>query len=412
MGDEWRGAVAGGGVSSASGGLLALGISASWLYFKWVATTPSALRRNVRRFAAGAIDPDLPVAVEDCLLHCAARDGGLAVFAIEKAKLDKALRDFSATAGRPCDCVVPLPLAVWDYAAGEAAASLLAGAEASSPFLLLDAAPGRLTLCAGRLSRRGAAPLEAVVSVADGDQAGVARAARLLAGRLGGNPLLAITGRGASDALVASVVAAATAVRTVDLRGESPDDGALLVRYVRRRYFSCDAPIEEAEGPAVRRRRVLRALFPLAVLAGAAAVLTVAALSFSLAAGQALFEANAALSRAATRLAGGAMRLRGPAAVEAARRAFAERAEPGVAQTLAESPRSVLRTVLAFAETRGMTIAVIEGDGKSIFATLRPEDEGDLNALEAELERVGYTVARDRQADGADRLEIVLEAEP
>lgn len=410
MGDEWRGAVAGGGVSSASGGLLALGISASWLYFKWVATTPSALRRNVRRFAAGAIDPDLPVAVEDCLLHCAARDGGLAVFAIEKAKLDKALRDFSATAGRPCDCVVPLPLAVWDYAAGEAAASLLAGAEASSPLLLLDAAPGRLTLCAGRLSRRGAAPLEAVVSVADGDQAGVARAARLLAGRLGGNPLLAITGRGASDALVASV--AATAVRTVDLRGESPDDGALLVRYVRRRYFSCDAPIEEAEGPAVRRRRVLRALLPLVALTGAAAVLAVAALSFALAAGQALFEADAALSAATSRLAGGTMRLRGLAAVETARRFFAERAEPGVSQTLVESPRGVLRTVLAFAETRGMAIAGLEGDGKTIFATLRPEDAGDVEALEAELERAGYVVARDRQADGADRLEIGLEAGP
>lgn len=409
MGGEWTGAVAGGGVPPSPKGRVALGLPASLLYFKWVAMARPMASDSARRFASGAIDPGLPVAVENCLLHCSGRDGGLAVFAIERSKLNAALRDFEKSPGRGCDCVVPLPLAAWDYAAEEVAAT---GAAPAAPLLHLDAAPGRWTLCAGRTAscRDGAAPLEAVMSVADGDQAAAVRSARLLSGRLGGSPLLVVTGRGASDADVAAMASAVGAVSAIDLRGETPDDGALLARYVRRRYFSHDLPIMEAEGPAARRRRAVSSLLPVAMLAAGAAALAISSLAYCSAAGLALRETDAAIDRAATMLAGAPMRLHGPAAAEAARRAFAERTESCVMRSLAESPREVLRSVLTFAGTRGIAVSGIEGDGKSVTVFLRPEDDGDMAALEAELGRgSARAVALERQADGAWRLDIGLE---
>ena len=168
--------------SSSGGAGSILGLPADVLYFKWQAAD-AATRRDIRRFAAGAIDPDLPVPVEDCLLHCAIRDGGIAIFAIGKEALAEAARAHSQRTGAPCDCAVPMPLAIWNYASGE-----VLGRGGAKALLLLDASPNGWTLCAGRATSKNA-PLEAVMSLSTGDAAGAARSALTVAGTSGlGSP--------------------------------------------------------------------------------------------------------------------------------------------------------------------------------------------------------------------------------
>ncbi|MBP5543122.1 MAG: hypothetical protein ILM98_03535 [Kiritimatiellae bacterium] len=379
-----------------------LGLPADVLYFKWQAAD-AATRRDIRRFAAGAIDPDLPVPVEDCLLHCAIRDGGIAIFAIGKEALAEAVRAHSQRTGAPCDCAVPMPLAIWNYASGE-----VLGRGGAKALLLLDASPNGWTLCAGRATSKNA-PLEAVMSLSTGDAAGAARAARILVGRLGGTATLAVTGRDAPDTLLKSVADAAQSESTIDLRCEGPSQEELLQRYVRQRYFSSDSPIEEAEGAAFKRRRARAALLPAAFLSIAAAILAVSSIAFDLAAGGVLRKTDLAIDSAATRLAGAPMRLHGPAAVAAATRSFDERAEPCVARTLSLPPRVPLREVLSFAETRSISILGIDCDGSSISFALRPENEGDIAALSAALAHSGLAASHERREDGSFTLSVPLE---
>ncbi|MBR0057060.1 MAG: hypothetical protein IJP66_07000, partial [Kiritimatiellae bacterium] len=134
-----------------------LGLGASSLYYKWQPLAGAAARRDIRHWAAGAIDPSLPVPVEDCRLHCAPLDGGIAIFAIEETTLASAMSAFRECNGRGCECAIPRPAAMWDWASGVAAAK--AG---DTPLVLLDAGADGWTLLAGKAARGGGGALLAL----------------------------------------------------------------------------------------------------------------------------------------------------------------------------------------------------------------------------------------------------------
>ena len=378
-----------------------LGLGASSLYYKWQPLAGAAARRDIRHWAAGAIDPSLPVPVEDCRLHCAPLDGGIAIFAIEETTLASAMSAFRECNGRGCECAIPRPAAMWDWASGVAAAK--AG---DTPLVLLDAGADGWTLLAGKAARGGGGALLALSAPPQGDTAAVARSARILATHMGDAPLLALVGDGISDVLVETLAHACGATSTLDLRGNAPSTDGLLARYRRLRYFRRDAPILEAEGASMRRRRRMDALLAPAALALSAATLAIAAAVHAQAAGDALCAVDSEIDTAAARLAGAPMRLHGPAVIQAARGAFAERAEAPILKQLGEHPREALRTALAFADARSLAITAIDyADGLMTFA-LRPEDDDDIAALASALERDGRSVSTVADGAGVFRLEV------
>lgn len=403
MGTVWKGIVLGGpagSISPAGGVLAALGLPAEFFYFKRIPLSPRARRgiRDLRGYAAGASDPDLPVAVEDCLIYCHPDAEGIVVFAIEKSKCRDAANDAAKSLGRPCDCIVPLPLAIWDGAAS--AASKRRDAFDGTLFHL-HAAGERWMLCAGSVTGKGASPLKAVATISAGDKAGVRRAAAILASRLsaetaGTSPKTAvsISGGDASEELAAALADACGLREQSGASAVTAIDAAEAVAgYAKRHYLADDFPMVEAESDAVRRARSNRSLLPAAVAAIGAALLLAASASHDIAARRALRATDAETTAAATQLAGMPLRRKGPAAIAPARNAFQERFPQQFRDFLSPAPRDILRTVFAFAVARDIDMGKIESDGSEISFTLFAERGDDVESLAEELRRAGFSAS-------------------
>lgn len=412
MGTAWRGFVLGEpapSVPPSSRALAALALPAEHFYFKRI-PLPAAKRhgiRDLRGYAAGAIDPDLPVAVEDCLVYCRPDSGGLSVFAIEKSKLGTAAKEAEKELGRQCDCIVPLPLAIWERAAEAAGHGGFAGL-----LFHLHADGPRWTLCAGNAVRRGVPPLKAVATVAAGDTAGVRRAAAILASRLsglqGGKPsgaAVSLSGGNASEELAAALAAACGLPESANAATLPLDTAEAVASYAKRNYLKGDLPMAETESAAVKRARFNRSLFPAAAAAAGAALLLFSSAVRDISARGALRATDTGIELAAARLAGVPLRQKGPAAIAPARNAFAERFPEKLRDFIIPAPRDILRTVFAFAVARDISLDRIESNGSRISFALDAERGDDIEALAEELRRAGFNASAEAAApqgtDGA-----------
>lgn len=343
-------------------------------------------------YIAGAVDPDLPVAVEDCAIYASrAVSGSYGVFAAERSKLAAWLGVFPRLSGRSPDCIVPAPLVVWRFASAEAGTP--AGALVH---IHLDGA--QWLVLAGR-SGAGEVP-ESITTVEAGDVEGACRSAMILLARMrrgdgDGATVSAAVGPGTPE-LLAAAGARIPGVATRDLSARAPSVAALAARYAAGGALDGDIVPPEMEGKGMAAVRLRRALPAALLVAASALAFLVCAVRFNLKAAAALRGSDARLAAIAESLAGARLGPRGAAALAPAVNAFHERRNPAVAVFAGGDVRDALRPLFAFAEARSFSISKIAYEGGTLEADLAASDWNDIEALVAELARSGFRAFADR----------------
>lgn len=395
---RWTCSVPGIATSTGKGRLTVFALPASLLYFKHIQINHI---HDIRRHAAGVIDPDLPVAVEDCHLHCAVRGCEAALFAIESRSLANAISEYAQDFH--CDCVVPLPLAVWDFASDKCFS-----AQGSSALVVLHASCSGWSIMTGYSGRRGTTVPIAMATVPTGDLAAATRTARILASRIASPRVFTVIGS-CDDNALGSISAA---IGSKPLSVSAPSDSVLLSHYMQHCYFKKDFPIIEVESARIQRRRSIRFAIPFAALFAASIAFVCVSYIHASNAAHILHRDNSALRVATAKLAGFNIPQSGFAAASTAQRAFYERAVPAILDSLVPSPASILQYTLSFAEARSIILSSIDCDGRNISIILRPEQASDLDTLTHNLADSGSHATLSVLDDGRFRLDIPMETIP
>lgn len=366
----------------------ALSLPAELLYYKRISIPRGAALQagSVLAYASGAIDPELPVPVEDCIVYAApCEDGAIAAFAVERKRLLEAVgTDWKA------DCIVPEPMAIWRKA------SMTASGGAGEALLHIHAHQGRIVMVAGRRAPAGKLYAPAVVAVAE-DALSAARTARIWTSRLAAN-----VGREASVCLSfggAVVPDLAEAIKKAlggtgfveAPRMDLPPVGQMAAEYAAERILRCDSEPQEVESGRLIALRRRRASAPAVILLAGLAVWAVAACFGFVASARALAESDDALGRIADALAGYPQGLKGRAAVPSAVNAFNGRLDPNVERFASGLPRDAIQTVFAFATARSMRVAAMSLSDKALFVDVAAEVPQDFDALLSALASLGYS---------------------